>query len=385
MEYTYNDNIITFNIEEIEYNCNSHIPNCDIEETECEMLFLCSPYYSSENDYINVSLDEGKSKRIGWIIPINLLCNIDDSYLESLDNHLMKFADVAQRKLLSYCHKMNLLTQATFDITDLVPDTCILFVYRKESLTDDNANYITPSLYNSGFYTVKDPLIINHDRLYKSDLMNLEISDKKIDGKSHKIKLKIKNKKYNQLFFVNRLYSDILVNNSNPFIRYISLYQIIEFLMKYAFDEMYFTAIMSYEQEICSKNDLREKLNKISNEKTLINKMFEGINMNNTHYVNFNDKVKNLFNLIGKSTQDYSTFVEYMYALRNTIVHEMRNLINEEYNIFMVEIVEVYEKLIFILLQECKLKLNDKKELFVVNKDYSYKVNKRKMKKIHYS
>ena len=49
----------------------------------------------------------------------------------------------------------------------------------------------------------------------------------------------------------------------------------------------------------------------------------------------------------------------------------------------MTAIAECYEKLIFILLQDCKLDKNDKKGLFVLDKDYSWKINKRKMREVY--
>ncbi|MFT0340128.1 hypothetical protein [Bacteroides faecis] len=106
MKYDYINNSISFEDNGNIYNCHSYIPQSDFDEDNYGLLFLASPYFVAESDYYEVNLYRGKRKnRVGWIIPINLLCNTDIDYLSDLDDYLLKYADISLRKLLTFCIK----------------------------------------------------------------------------------------------------------------------------------------------------------------------------------------------------------------------------------------------------------------------------------------
>ncbi len=382
MEYKYFNNSISFEIDGNIYNCCSHFPQSDLNENDYDLLFLSSPYFTAESDYYEVNLHRGKRKsRLGWVIPINLLCNTDNDYLSKLDIFLLKYADVAYRKLLTFCIENRYLSDLDFEITNILPDSIIIFIYNKSNLSKSEISYVIPSLYDKGFYSFDDPLSINVENMYCSQLMSRKIREEKSNGSFCKINIRLMHEKYHHILFFKNLYSYILPNNSNPFFRYISLYQVIEILMSFAFDDIYFTAISDYNLGQYTKNELREKLQESSKEKELINRIYININQTSPYYNDFIDSVKSLFTSIDKDSSRLNNYQDYMYTLRNLIIHEMRNLL--EHSEQMVEIVDCYEKLIFILLDECKLDKNDKKGLFVIDKEYSAKTNRKKMKQTY--
>lgn len=382
MKYDYINNSISFEDNGNIYNCHSYIPQSDFDEDNYGLLFLASPYFVAESDYYEVNLYRGKRKnRVGWIIPINLLCNTDIDYLSDLDDYLLKYADISLRKLLTFCIKKKLLNDLDLEITDILPDSVIIFIYNQDSLSLSEIDHVIPSLYDNGFYTFDDPLSANFGDLYSSQLKNREIKEAKSNGSLRKINLRLIHEKYHHLLFFKHLYSYILPNNTNPFFRYISLYQVIEILMSFAFDDIYFSVISSYNTGACTKNELRERLQESTKEKELINRIYDNVSQTDPYYNDFIEAVKSLFVLMGKDSSKLNSFQDYMYTLRNMIIHEMRNLL--EYSEEMTAIAECYEKLIFILLQDCKLDKNDKKGLFVLDKDYSWKINKRKMREVY--
>ncbi|WP_321436885.1 hypothetical protein [uncultured Bacteroides sp.] len=384
MIYSYKDNKISFEDNGDIYNCRSFIPQSDLIEDNYGLLFLGSPYFTAESDFYEVNLNRGKDKnRLGWIIPINFLCNTDDDYLSKLNEFLLDYADVAFRKLLTFCIKQNLLNELDFEITDILQDSTIIFIYKQDLLSFSEVDYIIPSLYNNGFYTFDNPLFVNFDDLYCSKLMEREFKEAKENGSLIKVNLKLIHEKYYHMDFLKHLYTDILRNNRNPFFRYISLYQVIEILMSFAFDDIYFSTISNYNQGTYSKNELREKLQDCSKEKELINRIYDNIKQTSAYYNDFTEAVKSLFILMGKDISRLRNFQDYMYALRNAIIHDMRNLL--EYSTQMTDIAECYEKIIFMLLQECELDRNDRKELFVIDKEFTAKNNKKRMVRVYNS
>jgi len=387
MKYSCKDNKISFEDNGDIYNCRSHIPQSDLNEDDYGLLFLGSPYFKAESDFYKVNLNRGKDKnRLGWIIPINLLCNTDDNYLSNLSESsasLLDYANVAFRKLLTFCIKNNLLEEFDFEITDILSESIILFVYKQDSLSISEVDYIIPSLYNSGFYTFDNPLSVNFGDLYCSKLMEREFKEAKENGSLVNVNLKLIHEKYYYMSFLKHLYTDILRTNRNPFFRYISLYQVIEILMSFAFDDIYFSTISNYNLGTYSKNELREKLQDCSKEKELISRIYDNIKQSSPYYNDFTEAVELLFTSMGKEIRKLKKFQDYMYALRNAIIHDMRNLLN--YSDQMTDIVDCYEKLIFILLQECELDKNDKKGLFVIDKELTAKNNKKKMVRVYNS
>ena len=169
MKYDYINNSISFEDNGNIYNCHSYIPQSDFDEDNYGLLFLASPYFVAESDYYEVNLYRGKRKnRVGWIIPINLLCNTDIDYLSDLDDYLLKYADISLRKLLTFCIKKKLLNDLDFEITDILPDSVIIFIYNQDSLSLSEIDHVIPSLYDNGFYTFDDPLSANFGDLYSS-------------------------------------------------------------------------------------------------------------------------------------------------------------------------------------------------------------------------
>ncbi len=357
-KYKYNsDGTISFQYENEEYFCLSSFPSSDLEESEFSLVFLDSAYYQSEDDIHPVYLKSEK-RIVGVIIPLSFLSEQEHDIIDGVEPFFQQYADLAIRKILSSDY-IKEVDNYQFTIDKLFPldNNLSIFVFDKSLLAQDIFKGYLPSLYDAGYCYVKDP----HKKgiLYTSNLRKNEIGEKK-SQKQKKIYI-YNNYDYsrNESFY-NELFMNVLPCNINPLYRYIMLYQTIEIFSGYASYNKFIEASEKYSNNQISKNDLREQIQSSVRDKVLINEIFKNIGTEGGVYDQFKTSVKNLFVLIGYDCKDLNNYGEYMYALRNRIVHETRSLVAHLDK--MKEIVDLYEKTTIELLKNSeKIKISSKK------------------------
>lgn len=356
--YSYNsDGTISFQYNGEDYQCYSSIPRSDLEESKFSLSFLGSSYYQSEDDIHSVYLRK-KEKCVGVIIPLSFLSEKDDEIINNVKPFFLKYADLGIRMILSLDF-IKLIDEYDFSIDDLFPpnNNLSVLVFDKSLLTQDEFMEGLASLYDAGYCYVKDPL--KEETLYVSELRKCEVEEKK---RKKEVKIFIdSNSDYLQnKSFYKELFINILPYNTNPLYRYIMLYQTIEIFSSYASYNKFIDASEKYSNKQISKNDLREKIQESGNEKQLINKVYENLNSSGGYYDTFKQLVTSLFDVINYEHSTLHNYGDFMYAMRNRIVHENRSLV--EHLDKMKEIVDLYEKTTIELIKKCdKLKMSSKK------------------------
>ena len=318
------------------------------------MAFLTSPYFQSEYDMFTVYMGTGSCKyQIGVILPLLLLDEDDEENIVDIKPHYRRHANLAIRKLIKYIIKNKLLppeeTTSRLTSSFKYPDTSLLLY--KSADTGNDIGYLLPSLYDNGFYLLTTPCCENQRNLYESAYMQSIVEEKKCI-KNRNIYLHIIKDYLQHKHFYHTLFTEILPFSINPFYRFVCLYQAIEILSGYAYYEKYDLALKSFEKGEISKNDLREKLVQICNEKNLINIIYIGVNWRDSKLLN--DKIASLLAKASIDKEGNGNLCHNIYLLRNKIVHEMWWF--TKYTTELREIVEYLEKDIFNLLVESKVK-----------------------------
>lgn len=352
--YTNDRDSIKFSCDGVDYTCASIYHDESLAENDYGMVFLTSPYYSAEKDVFSVYVGNSNDKySIGVILPMAFLDDDDTEVLNEMSNYYKKHANLATRKALSYLVKMNKLKSenADFRLFDYYKfPTISLFVYKKQEVGESWETLI-PSLYDNGFYYLKQPFLNDNRERYVSKYMESLVYEKK-ERRSTTIILKLIKDYLNNKDFYDYLYQELLPFNESPFYRFVTLYQVVELLSDYAYFQDYQTATKLFIENKINKNGLRERLIDAANEKHQINVIYN--NVNGPEQKVLLEKLDALFDKARIESQETNSFGTHIYTLRNKIVHEMRRLF--EYKTDLEEIVEYFDKNIFNLLVENTVK-----------------------------
>lgn len=282
----------------------------------------------------------------------------DSEIINNVKPFFLKHADLGIRMILS----LDLIEQVDeydFSINELFPpdNNLSVLIFDKSLLTQDEFMGGLASLYDAGYCYVKDPQ--KEEIFYVSELRKCEVEEKKLK-KEIKIYIDFNSDYLQNASYYKELFINILPYNTNPLYRYIMLYQTIEIFSSYASYNKFIDASEKYSNKQISKNDLREKIQESGNEKQLINKIYENLNSSGGYYDTFMQLVTSLFDAINYDHSKLCNYGEFMYAMRNRIVHENRSLV--EHLDKMKEIVDLYEKTTIELIKNSdKIKMSSKK------------------------
>jgi hypothetical protein len=350
MSYNYEDNCLKFQHGGFDYACFSLFSDQSLKESDYGLMFLTSPYYQAEEDYSTVYMRNGDKYPIGALIPLHLLEEDDSDYVSELVPYYKRYASLAIRKAISYLATKNILCpdDSEFHLSDYFkhPNVC-LFIH-SISETGSDVSCIVPSLYDNGYYLLKDPLKEKNLKLYSSSYM---ISSRPARRSRNVLVKPIKFFEHNKNYFIY-LYTELLPYIESPFYRFFSLYQAIELLSDYTYKSDVDKYIQSFKQGKISKNDLREKLVEAVNEKKQIQHVYNNVIWKDDRCLfSVIDSLLDNANIEKPKTNELSV---YIYTLRNKIVHEMHSLFRYEKE--LKDIVDYFEKNIFNLLAENMIK-----------------------------
>lgn len=350
MEFTYADNQISFLHNGESYSCSCLFCDESLKESDYGMEFLTSPYYRAEEDYFTVRAGTVNDNfPIGVIIPLQLLDEEDEEVIKEINSFYFRHASLAVRMVVEYLIKINALTstELEFCLSDCFEASdIIVFLYKKQEVGSD-ISYIIPSLYDNGFYKLDKPLAKSERKYYESGYMMSEASDKRQRG-IRNVMVKLLKHFGKQRYFYNLLYTELLPFVEDPFYRFISLYQAIELLSVYAYEEDVDRHIQRFKEKQISKNELREELIKAVKESKQIQLIYQGVKWKEDR--DLLAKIGLLFDSASIDRPDSDDLCNYIYTLRNKIVHEMRSLYPHRDK--LKDIVEYMDKNIFCLLAE---------------------------------
>lgn len=372
MEFTHNGNKIEFSVNGEPFYIKSLYADSGADIKEYGLEFLSSPYFEAELDYQEVFIS-GISSTLGWIVPLALLEEMDQTVIDSLPSYAKMFADIAIKKLL-----VNYLVNKGLD--ELDSDECILskmyssdialFIYRKSIVPSNSISTFIPSLYDAGYYSNDNPYD-KSEGWYKSKLMNDIANDVRTENR-HKVTLKELKSLHYGMEYIRNLYKTILPVSQDVFQRFIVLYQVMEILMEEEFEIDVFKVNVEYAKGAITKNTLRQKLIESTSEDTKITRALDGVH-EDSYMIEFKSEVSDLLDKIKKDYSDCTVYAHYLYKIRNTVVHSLREIV--KYNYSLQRIIELLEKNIFNILCTHTIKEDAKDMLFYADNSVSKKTN----------
>lgn len=293
---------------------------------------LDNPYLNLESNVFNVKL-EGLPETCGWIFPISVLESDQTKKKETLLNYVY----VGFNYLLTQIEELVINKNR---LSDYYTDNLILCVLHKETVSkigDFNIKEYLLSFYTYGY------------SLYNKQMSALPVkSYNKHNEYKEKQHIKIlKSNYYHNVEFVNNLINGSLTNCTDALVRFILLYQIIEFIISNKHQSEFDSLLAAYQNSDFTKNDFVERIKEISREKYMIDKIIKEDTLDSNICLNFKNECKSIFNDIDyKYNKD--SLPSLLYSFRNQITHSYRSFLGKENN--LVKTIECFESVIFNLI-----------------------------------
>lgn len=289
----------------------------DRDPNRYDCLLFENPYLIAENDVFEIyeSTIEG---RLGWIFPISALDSNENNYAENTS--FRHYRHIAYQKLLNLDYGVNLSgTKEEYLLSEIFQGISVFIISKDE-------------IANLGSFKITDYALsfLKYDYLIYKDSFNgkrsftkaREIDD--LRKGNHKLKIKksafdITSNQYTKSLFIDHVYQ-----TENTLTKYILLYQILEqFIQEYG-DNLLEDIITEYQDRKITKNTLKEKIGKLSNDRSLVKKPFEKAVIKTETKEAFLEKCTFLFTDLGLIVSQ--NFEDAIYDLRNLITHSYRML-----------------------------------------------------------
>lgn len=135
---------------------NSSFPDNELDSSEYGLAFFYSPYYTAEDDNLEVCIKGGYT--IGWLITLPYLQEKDKDFIDQHKSWLNKFASIGISSLLAHIveEEPELLEYQDNEcsLSDIDIPACHVFVYRISQISKDDIYKFLPGFYDEGFYHV---------------------------------------------------------------------------------------------------------------------------------------------------------------------------------------------------------------------------------------
>ena len=324
-----------------------YVPTSDSnwELSRYEVILFENPYLKAENDVFEIRHSNLKGERLGWIFPITIL--------ESNDNDFINHKNLNNYKFIAYKYLLNkggskILQQTPdniYKLTDLYFDSTILCVLCKNTIS--KINNFSISDYILSFHRYGYSLFFDWPKARaifdKSDFI------KTIRNTRSSIKLSKPSIDIKENTFIKYLFEEHLIQIDNCVLRFIFLYQILEYLMEKEFDLLIKNQIEDFNKKRISKNDLRENLISDSRERDLIKSVIEKSQIDNSLKLEFEQECSFLFSNIN-FTSKKNSFGDQLYNFRNIITHRLRDVTTKPNDESVTKISEIFERIIIDIL-----------------------------------
>lgn len=306
------------------------ISDTELDEVEDYQLYQLYKTNFSENDIYQV-YERNLNDRIGWIFPIIAIASINHTFSSNI--HFKRYAYVAYSILVA---------NSTDDITEFHENTMILILCKNKlaSLQNFNIKDYLPSLFQYGYLT--------------KNIADLNSSFKSIG--SFKIEIQSISEDLKQEDYSYELFND-LIFEKHPLVKFHVLYQNIELLI---------SKILLNEINLLSKNielkkvytrDIGRKLENFVAENKRISKLLTEYCSPTDDFIDLlKTECDTLLNLLGKTEETQESIGRSLYAVRNFIVHDYRNIpkayhsnlyqLNCYFELFITDLLINYKQLI---------------------------------------
>ena len=310
------------------------------------------------NDVIALHTNEinKHSGRIGYFFSIKALADEENSIF---DSHTLSYAYYALGLLLKGQANIDNVERVNrkedsniYKITDFFNEDIVLLVLCNEyinEIQDFNIDDYIYGLYKFGFIYNSNS-VKNRNGILKIQ----EDQYKTMTENGRKIKIELKNKDFRNDYFISIYSKELVWKEKNWLTKFILSYQIIEILIDKIFIHSVYSII---EKNIPDKSTkFRDKINTVTTESERIKRLF-------TDYTRIDESLKNLCSSkfvtilsslsIEIDEDKRQKLHSIIYHIRNTIVHAVRVVYNENKSVDeckMEELNDYFEYLIFEIL-----------------------------------
>lgn len=298
-----------------------------------------------------------KKQRLGWFFPIQALLTDQHDFAEN--EHFLPYAEAAYQRLvmnlddlpykkIDYQSKISLDQLYGENTFILVLYTYYLDQYKKEFAEFDLTNFLL-FFYGHGYTLL---VSANFEQLYK-----LSITPKFSNFPEHIVQIKpLSSDLIADKTYINSLFQGLLKLESHPLVKFHLLYSLVELFIGKIF-EFEFAANIHLFQNPTDFYDAKEKLNKLTNEKSRLNKLFESQCPGITQPLlqDLKDLCNNFLDVIDTSKKHNRSASEGIYKVRSAIFHNLRNM-PSNYADYLIQIIEKLEEIILEIILKLKLK-----------------------------
>lgn len=306
------------------------ISDTDINKIEDYQVYQMYKTNFSENDIYQV-YEKDLNDRIGWVFPIIALSSNKHSFANN--KHFKCYAYVAYRTLIA---------NSTDEFIEFHENTMILILYKSKlaSIPNFQIKDYLPSLFQYGYLT--------------KNIDDLNNSFKAIN--SFRIEIQSISDKLKQEDYPFELFND-LIFEKHPLVKFHVLYQNIELLIsKILLNEINLLS-QNIERKKVYTRDIGRKLENFVAESKRISKLLSDYSSLKDNFVDLlKTECNNLLVLLGKSEETEENIDRSLYAVRNFIVHDYRNIprayhnnlvqINCYFELFITDLLINYKQLI---------------------------------------
>ncbi len=281
-----------------------------------DIFLFENPYLTAENDIFQLYESTLGKNRLGWIFPITALDSNDHDYAD--DKYFKHYRYVAYWKILELdIQTVQQEGKSDFKISELIPNVCVCLLSKEEiSKIPD--------------FRIEDYAVsfLKYDYLlYQGKTKGIAVFDKTdfiqaLRKGNHKLTIKKAAYNINNDGYTKSLFIDHLYQSENFLVKYVLLYQIIEYFIQEIGDAELDEIIKSYQNKSISKNRLKEKIARFHNDRSLIKKVFEKTEINKETKKIFIEKCEYLFGDIGEEIE--GGFENIIYDFRNLVTHRYR-------------------------------------------------------------
>ena len=264
--------------------------------------------------YVNIGKDGGDPKRVGWLIPLATLITTDEDILSA--KHLNQYVFFAYCHLLENEKVLYQILEKGKELKDflveLFPNACLLILNKNNMPEGVTLKRLELSLARNGYFMCQtgynNPCIEKNDKLILTPASEI-LKDKdtyEID--------------YIEEFLIKFAY------NSNSFIRFLYLYQIIEVLMDKEIIQILEECLDTLKN---NKPNFRkyDSILKDSAELKRLKQIISNANLNSNVSDSLDTKCKVFLHTApGQNIEQPAT----IYHVRNHIVHRFRKAAGEE-------------------------------------------------------
>jgi len=312
-----------------------------------ECLAFNSPTLHKEQDIFQISVNDSKVGRIGWIFPIQSLASNKHSFADN--EYFLNYAYIAYFKLLlgEVLIEDQVIETMSFEqelsIDDIYDSQLVIMTLSNEKtklIADFSIDDFLPALYlhNYFYYTGTEAFAKVGQNDDDIPLVKINLAPVSSDLKSE--------------IYLKSLFKTHLIQNNHPLVQFHLLYQIVELLINRVYDCEIRRILKATIDRVKTPHEMLDETNEIASENWRIKRLVEQYIPKKKYPPNSLTDASN--DLLQFFNNRKDSLADAFYQVRNTVVHNYRTVakidpnltvlsnINTEFVRFLVDVLENY-------------------------------------------